>query len=429
MHAYDDCSHDATPEIRSVVEHQQAVAALFGNPRPVLRPLTDVHGAALAREIVAPISLPPFDNSAMDGFAVRSADLVDASPQHPVTFPVTDDIPAGRTDVPVLAAGTAHRIMTGAPVPSGADVVIPVEAAQSALGMSRPPAKSVESAVTISSALPAGRNIRRVGSDITAGAPVLAAGTVIGAAQIGILAALGFTEVPVYAQQRVAILSTGTELVRPGSPLLPGQIYESNGAMLTAACIEAGAQAQHMHFVPDDIGEFLRRLREISVDADLIITSGGVSAGAYEVVKEALTQVGGVEFVKVAMQPGKPQGCGRFRFADGQSIPIITVPGNPVSSMVSFEVFIREPLRAAMGLSIRRERLRARLDTAVTSPPGKRQFQRGVFVDRPDGPWITPIGPPASHHLSNLAHADVLVDIPADAVDLAAGDEIEVIRI
>lgn len=409
--------------------------------------LADALGAVTAADIVAPISLPGFDNSAMDGFAVRAADVAGAAAASPVTMPVAADIPAGRTDIPTLAPGTAIRIMTGAPVPPGADAVVPVEATDADFTVDAPIVEGT--AVTITAPSDVGKHIRRAGSDIDAGALVLPAGTVIGAAAIGVFAALGLTEIPVWRRLRVAVLSTGSELVEPGKPLQPGQIYESNGIMLTAAATEAGALARHEHFVPDDPAAFLARLDRIAADTDLIITSGGVSAGAFEVVKEALSTSprADIEFVKVAMQPGMPQGSGHYRRPDGVDVALITLPGNPVSSLVSFEVFIREPLRLAMGLTGGRRRFRARIDTDLTSPAGKRQYRRGVFVGPPAGvsgdvvsgdmvsgadadtSWITPIGPPASHHLSNLARAQALVDVPADVVALRVGDEVDVIEL
>ncbi|MGC4933355.1 gephyrin-like molybdotransferase Glp [Gordonia sp. DT30] len=417
--------------MRTVTEHQRVVAALFPAPEPVILPVPAALGRVTAVDIAAPISLPGFDNSAMDGFAVRAADVAAASTAHPVRLPVAADIPAGRVDPPPLAPHTAHRIMTGAPMPRGADAVVPVELTTSTFMTSTftDSGDVVGTEVTITAAVPPGKHLRPAGSDIVAGEPALPAGSELGAPQIGLLCSLGLSQVSVLRTMRVAVLSTGSELVAPGMPLRHGQIHESNGAMLTASAIEAGASATHVHFVPDDTTQFRHRLDEIAADADLIITSGGVSAGAFEVVKEALGMTGGVEFVKVAMQPGMPQGCGHYRAPNGRTVPIVTLPGNPVSSLVSFEVFIRDPLRAAMGLRRRRERLRARLHTDLTSPAGKRQFQRAIFLPDPHGPRVTTVGPPASHHLSNLARAEALVDIPAETVRLTAGDEVDVIRL
>ncbi|MET9201041.1 gephyrin-like molybdotransferase Glp [Gordonia sp. NPDC003585] len=405
--------------MRSVVEHQAVVAALFPAPEAVRLPTPDALGLVTMGDVHAPISLPGFDNSAMDGYAVRAAEIASATPEHPVALPVAHDIPAGRTDSLVLAPGTAHRIMTGAPLPEGADAVVPVELTDGST-----------STVSITAAVEVGKHIRAAGSDILHGERALPSGTVIGASQVGLLSALGIAEVTVARRLRVVVLSTGSELVAPGTELEHGQIYESNGAMLTAAVTEAGAIARHLHFVPDDVDDFLARLDTVADDADAIITSGGVSAGAFEVVKDALSRNPDVEFVKVAMQPGMPQGCGHIAAPGGRRVPIVTLPGNPVSALVSFEVFIRPPLRAAAEMSPHRPRVHARLGSAVRSTPGKRQFLRGVIrSDDGAAPIIDPIGPPASHHLRYLAAADALIDIPPEVTELAPDDDVEVLRL
>lgn len=416
--------------MRTVAEHQAVVSALFGSPVPVRLPVPDALGTATLTDVEAPLSLPGFDNSAMDGFAVLAADLATAGPDSPVTLPVAADIPAGRTDALTLTPGTAHRIMTGAPMPGGADAVVPVELTDAVIG----PVAAAET-VTFTASVESGKHVRRAGSDIGQGARALPAGTVVGAPQVGLLAALGIAEVTVARPLRVVVLSTGSELVEPGKPLQHGQIYESNGAMLTAAAIEAGARGRHVHFVPDNTDDFLARLDEVADEADLIITSGGVSAGAFEVVKESLSATGSVEFVKVAMQPGMPQGCGHHTASakpdgtPGPTVPIITLPGNPVSALVSFEVFIRPALRAAMGLPAVRPRVTARLGADIRSPQGKRQFLRGVLRTDEGGSGfvVDPIGPPASHHLRFLAEADALIDVPTEADGLAAGSPVDVL--
>ncbi|OBB99623.1 MULTISPECIES: molybdopterin molybdotransferase MoeA [unclassified Gordonia (in: high G+C Gram-positive bacteria)] len=413
--------------MRSVAEHQKIVSELFGPPETVRVAVADALGMATVDDAVAAFAMPAFDNSAMDGYAVRADDIAGASAAEPVRLPVVDDIPAGRTGLVTLAPGTTARIMTGAPLPDGADAVVPVELTDGDFSVDHVP----DSTVGFSSGVEAGKHIRREGSDIARGDVALPAGTVLRAAQIGLLSALGLADVAVARRLRVVVLSTGSELVEPGKSLQHGQIYESNGAMLTAALTEAGALARHVHFVPDDVADFLERLDEASADADLIITSGGVSAGAYEVVKEAL-DAGPVEFVKVAMQPGMPQGCGHHLNPAGRRVPIITLPGNPVSSLVSFEVFIRPPLRAAMGLSPDRPRVAATLGSDIRSPEGKRQFMRGVvdesLLPGVDGQLVVePIGPPGSHHLRYLAGANALIDIPAATTALPAGSVVDVV--
>jgi len=393
--------------MRSVEEHRRVVAALITGRPPVIQPLADTLGLVLADDIVAPLSLPGFDNSAMDGYAVVADDIAGATPDEPVLLPVAEDIPAGRTDPLTLKPGTAHRIMTGAPLPAGATAVIPVEATDAATDT-----------VSIRASAKPGQHIRRAGEDVTAGTTVLRAGQVVTPAALGLAAALGLGELTVQPRQRVLVMSTGSELVAPGTPLQPGQIYESNAVMLAAAIREAGAHVEASPMTGDDVDAFCEALDRYAGEADLIITTGGVSAGAYEVVKDALG--GEVDFVKVAMQPGMPQGAGSVN-----GTPIITLPGNPVSALVSFEVFIRGPLRAAMGLpNADRARRTAVLTEDLTSPRGKRQFRRGV-LNASDG-TVTSYGPPASHHLRWLASANCLLEIDEEVTELAAGSPVQV---
>jgi molybdopterin molybdotransferase len=393
--------------MRSVEEHQRVVAGLI-TPRPAVTvDIADALGLVLADNVVAPLSLPGFDNSAMDGYAVVAEDIAGASDANPVKLPVAEDIPAGRTDALVLSPGTAHRIMTGAPLPAGATAVIPVEATDGATDV-----------VTIRASARPGQHLRHAGEDVTEGTTVLLAGQVLTPAALGLAAALGLGELNVVPRQRVLVMSTGSELVASGTPLLPGQIYESNAVMLSAAVRDAGGEVTTVAMTSDDVDTFRATLLEHAAHADLIITTGGVSAGAYEVVKDSLGDE--VEFTKVSMQPGMPQGAGQV---EGTSI--ITLPGNPVSALVSFEVFIRAPLRAAMGLPHpERPRITAELTESLTSPGGKRQFRRGVLD--PHGRTVTSYGPPASHHLRWLASANCLLEIGEDVVELAAGSPVRI---
>lgn len=398
--------------MRSADQHRRVVGDLIRAQPPSPTGLAEALGLVLAEDVVAPLSLPVFDNSAMDGYAVRSEDVAGANPEQPVQLPVAEDIPAGRTDPLTLAPGTAHRIMTGAPLPTGANAVVPVEATDGGMPT-----------VTISAAPGPGRHIRRAGEDVAAGTPVLRAGQVITPATLGLVAALGLDRVTVHPRVRVLVISTGSELVAGGTALAPGQIYESNAVMLAAAVREAGAAVLDSATCGDDVGQFRALLDASAGKADLVITSGGVSAGAYEVVKDAFCGPGGsgVEFVKVAMQPGMPQGAGRT----DSGCPIVTLPGNPVSALVSFEVFVRPALRIAMGMpGPDRPRRTAVLTEALTSPGGKRQFRRGVY-DAGAG-TVTSYGPPASHHLRWLASANCLLDIAEDVTDLAAGQQVDV---
>ncbi|MFC4947490.1 gephyrin-like molybdotransferase Glp [Pseudonocardia sp. GCM10023141] len=398
---------------RTVEDHRAVVAALL--PRPVAEqvPLAGARGRVLAADLVAAVALPSFDNSAMDGYAVRAAEVAGASADAPLEFVVAADIPAGRTDVPPLEPGTVHRIMTGALMPAGADAIVQVELTDG--GAEK---------VRISGAPAPGTHVRRAGEDVVTGDIVLPAGVVLGAAQIGLAAAVGAAEVPVFRRPVVLVLSTGSELVAPGSPLLPGQIYESNGPMLAAAVEDAGGLAELLRFVPDDEEQFLATLRERVEHGgvDLILTSGGVSAGAYEVVKDAFTGRG-VEFVKVAMQPGGPQGAGRVAELGG--VAVVTLPGNPVSSQVSFEVFVRPALLRMQGHPHPdRPVVTATLGHALTSPLGRRQFRRGV-LDAVAG-TVGEIGTPASHRLGSMARSDCLFVVPEDVTELPVGTRMDV---
>jgi molybdopterin molybdotransferase len=393
---------------RSVDEHGRVVAALLA-ATPVIRlALVECAGLALAEPITAAVPLPPFDNSGMDGYAVRSVDVAGATADAPVQLPVTEDIPAGRTDSPSLQPHTAHRIMTGAPIPPGADAVVPVELTDGG-----------RHHVQIYAPRSPGDSVRRAGDDVTAGEEVLPAGAVLGPAQLGVAAAVGYAELPVHRPVRVLVLSTGSELVVPGTPLKHGQIYESNGTMLAAAVREAGGEAQLMHFVPDDVAALEAALAPRLTGIDLLVTSGGVSAGAYEVVKSAMTRHG-VNFGKVAMNPGAPQGVGRYR-----GVPVAAMPGNPVSASVSFEVFVRPALRSAMRLPVQRPRAIARLTETLESPADKRQFRRGAFD--PAAGTVAPVGGPGSHLLGSLARSNCLIDIPETTTHLEAGEQVAVL--
>jgi molybdopterin molybdotransferase len=278
--------------------------------------------------------------------------------------------------------------------------------------------------VTISAPARLGAHIRRIGEDVVGGSVALAAGTVLGHAQLGLAAAVGLAEVRVHRPLRVLVASTGTELIDAPAPLRHGQIYESNSVMLAAAIRGLGCEVEVVRSVADDVEEFRKVIEPRLASVDLLVTSGGVSAGAYEVVKDALTGQG-VEFAKVAMQPGGPQGCGRW-----QGVPVVTLPGNPVSVLVSFEAFLRPALLAAMGhADIRRRQVRARLTEAMTSPAGRRQYRRGVFtpLDREVTGVVGPRGGPGSHLLAAFTQANCLIVLPEDVSSVAEGDEVDVL--
>ncbi|MFE5571592.1 MULTISPECIES: molybdopterin molybdotransferase MoeA [Amycolatopsis] len=393
----------------SVDAHRETVTGLLGNAPVIRLPLASAAGLVLAEDVRAGVSLPPFDNSAMDGYAVRAEDVAEV----PVTLPVAEDIPAGRVDSTKLEPGTAHRIMTGAPMPPGADAVVMVEHTDGGV-----------TDVRILRTAVLGAHIRRRGEDVVEGTVALSAGTVLGPAQLGLAAAVGLAEVPVYRPLKVLVVSTGTELVDAPEPLRHGQIYESNSIMLASAIRALGCEAEVVRSVVDDVDEFRSVIEPRLAEVDLLVTSGGVSAGAYEVVKDALTGQG-VEFRKVAMQPGGPQGCGRWN-----GVPVVTLPGNPVSVLVSFEAFLRPALLAAMGhAGVDRQKVRARLTESMTSPAGRRQFRRG-FYTHSEGEVTGIVGPrggPGSHLLASFTQANCLIVLPEDVDSAEQGDEVDVL--
>ncbi|MCP9987695.1 molybdopterin molybdotransferase MoeA [Streptomyces sudanensis] len=424
----------------TVDEHLEDILAAVRPLDPIELPLPDAQGCVLVEDVTVPVALPPFDNSSMDGYAVRVADVAGASEEFPAVLTVVGDVAAGDDGPLEVGPGQAARIMTGAPLPPGAEAVVPVEwtdggtGGGAATGM-RPAGADPEGARgEVRVHRPAGdrAHVRARGSDAAAGDLALAAGTVLGPPQIGLLAAIGRGTVTVRPRPRVVVLSTGSELVQPGTELGPGRIYDSNGFALAAAARDAGAIAYRVGAVTDDADELRAAIEDQLVRADLLVTTGGVSVGAYDVVKEALSAAsdadepgGGVEFRTLAMQPGKPQGFGSV--GPGHT-PLLALPGNPVSSYVSFELFARPAIRALMGLpDLHRPRARAVLSAAgpLPSPAGKRQFLRGTYDPRTG--TVAPVGGAGSHLVAALARADALIVVPEDATRVEPGTEVEVV--
>lgn len=400
--------------MRSVDEHRRIALEAVSPLEPITLPLLDAAGCVLAEDVTAAWPLPSFDNSSMDGYAVLAADVATASADSPVELAVVDDVPAGYRATERVSPGRAIRIMTGAPLPDGADAVVPVEATDA--GTQR---------VRISSPVDAGSYIRRAGEDVVAGTPVLEVGTVLTARSIALATAVGRAEVRVHPRPRVVVISTGNELVDPGVPLRHGLIADSNSVMLVTAAREAGATAYRAGPVPDDEDRLMATLDDQLVRADLVITSGGVSMGAYDTVKAVLSRIGTVEFVKVAMQPGMPQG---FGVLGDDAVPIATLPGNPVSAYVSFEIFVRPLIRRMMGFrDVHRPVVSAVCTAPFDSPAGKTQFAR-VQLRVEDGRYVAhPEGAQGSHILGGLARADALAVVPPEVTRIEAGDLITVI--
>jgi molybdopterin molybdotransferase len=383
-----------------------AIAPMAAYPQPLMEAL----GLACAEDVHALVSLPGFDNSAMDGYAVRFEDVSMANAGEPVVLPVVGEIGAGQARVLALAPGTAAKIMTGAPLPVGADTIVPYEVTDR--GVAR---------VSITEAPQRqGQHVRYAGEDVGQGDLVVGEGTVLGPRHLALLASVGRASVVTRPRPRVVVISTGAELRDPGQQVGHDSIYDGNSYLLAAAARQAGAIAFRVGIVPDDPRAFLSALNDQLVRADLVVTSGGVSQGDYDVVKEALAPLG-IWFGPVAMQPGKPQG---FGLVGEDRVPIFCLPGNPVSAFVSFETFVLPALRRLMGKEpYARPSLRAPLTTAMRSPAGRRQFMRGEYA----GGAVTPVGSPASHMMGGLANSNCLLVVPEDVTALAAGDEVDVL--
>ena len=397
---------------RTVDEHLEVVLGRVTALPAFDQPLMEALGLVLCEDVVSAVSLPGFDNSAMDGYAVQAADLAGASQDNPITLPVVGEFRAGRSEPIVVTPGTCVRIMTGAEMPRGADSVVPVEWTDGG---------TVN--VRIAQQPAVGASVRRAGEDVHAGDQVLDRDTVLGPRQIAVLAAVGRARVKARPRPRVVVVSTGAELREPGSRLGEGQIYDSNSYTLAAAARDAGAVVYRVGIVDDDPKKIMDTLSDQLVRADLVITTGGVSMGAYDIVKEILSKTGTVDFPQVAMQPGKPQG---FGVLGEDEVPIFTLPGNPVSAYVSFEVFVRPALRKLMGaMPYQRQAVQGVVLDGFSSPAGRRQFVRAAATSGDEGWMASTVGGHGSHLLGGLSRANALIIVPEDVTAVRAGDQAE----
>lgn len=384
---------------------------------PVTLSRAEAAGLILAKDVVATEQVPPFANTAVDGYAVQSADVAQA----PVVLEVVGELAAGGVPSVAVAQGTAIRIMTGAPIPDGCDAVVMVEDTE----------RVGESQVRISRSVDPGAAVRLAGSDVVVGATVLTAGMRVTPMVEGVLASVNAQHVVVYPRVRVGVLSTGDELVDDGSPLLPGQIRESNRTMLLRIVNEAGAEAIDLGIIRDDEDVLEQALRDAVGDGncDALVTSGGVSMGDYDVVKAVLSRIADMSWVQIAMKPAKPFAFGTLKNSAGVDVPIFGLPGNPVSSLVSFELLARPALRTMMGYGSHaaRPRVAAILDEEV-----RRQADGKVHFDRVHATWgddgrvhVVRTGPQGSHQLASTAVANALMAVP-DGNGVAAGDTVTV---
>jgi molybdopterin molybdotransferase len=403
--------HGDGGDLTPIEAYLDVIAGTIRPLAPSLLALTDAEGGVLAEDVTAAVSLPPFDNSGMDGYAVLASDVAGASSSSPVTLPVAAEIAAGDIGAYRLVPGTAMKIMTGAQLPTDADAVVPVEWTDGG-----------DARVSVSRPVAAGNAVRYAGGDAREGEVLLPAGVRMRPMHIAVAASAGRREVLVRPRPRVVVLSTGDELTEPGTPLVPGQIWDSNSFMLAALAREAGAVAFRRSMVPDDVAGVLPAISEQLIRADLVITTGGVSmGGSHDVVKAALAELGTVAFRKVAMQPGMPQG---FGVIGADSVPIFTLPGNPVSAYVSFQLFVRPALGFLQGLDdMRLPVVQATLTSSVRSPSGRRSYLRGVLSPGK----VEPLSGQGSHQIAALGRANALIIVPEWQKELPAGDTVDVV--
>ncbi|HEY31968.1 MAG TPA: molybdopterin molybdotransferase MoeA [Dehalococcoidia bacterium] len=394
--------------------------------------ILDSLGQVLADDIYSDVDVPPLDNSAMDGYAVQSSDTLGAGPHSPRLLHVIDTVAAGSISESEVTAGIAVRIMTGAPVPKGADTVIRFEDTDE---VSRREISGGQTITEIGILCEAevGLNIRRAGEDISRGSRILAAGTVIRPAEVGVLASLGRSQVTVISRPVVAILSTGDELVEVGQPLPAGKIYNSNSYSVAALVRRYGAVPRMLGIALDSEDSLVTALRR-GLDADMLITSGGVSVGDYDVVKDVLAKEGEIGFWTVRMKPGKPLAFGTIRGSDRRGvprrIPHLGLPGNPVSSMVTFEVFARPAVFKMMGKKDwTKPTVEAVLEDGIVNTGGRRVFTRAV-VEKREGRYFARLtGPQGSGVLTSMSQANGLAIVPEDWAEARPGDIVKVMML
>ena len=396
-------------------EAQESVLAGCAPLTPQQVAYTEMTGRVLDQDVVAVEDVPPFQNTAVDGFAVRAAD----TEQVPAELVVVDTLAAGAEPKIAVNAGEAIRIMTGAPMPDGADAVVMVEDTE----------RVGETHVRISRSAKIRDGVRDAGSDVRAGETVFVRGTVLNAAGIGVLASVNARTVHAFPRARVALLSTGDELVVDGSPLRIGQIRESNLTMLDSMIAATGCDVINLGVIRDDEAELERVLREVIERSDAIVTSGGVSMGDFDVVKAVLSKIATMKWMQMAIKPAKPFAFGQLKSSDGRTIPIFGLPGNPVSSLISYELLARPALRKMMGHTenLMRPAIRAVLDSPLKrKQDGKIHFMRvfGEFAE--DGRLhVRDSGPQGSHQLASTAMANGLAYVP-DGNGLQAGEDVSV---
>ena len=434
MTAHSHHQHDHAPshghshvdeDMLSVEEAYQRIMSCFSPLETEEKALQDCLGQVLAANITSPLDLPPLTNSAMDGYAVRQEDIREASGQSPRQLRVIGLVAAGQVSSQTVTSGTAIRIMTGAPIPAGADTVVPFEETDEV--RQRDSGQTLEQ-INIEAGLPPGSNVRPSGEDVLKGQLVLEAGTVIRPSVVGVLASLGLLQARVIRRPVVSILATGDELVGVGEALGPGQIFDSNSAGVAASVVAAGGLPRVLGIARDTLDSLHQKLEEVT-GSDLLITSAGVSKGDYDIVKDVLNERGDINFWSVRMRPAKPLAFGHLR-GDGSPIPMLGLPGNPVSAMVAFEMFARPAIRTMLGMSnLARPMVTGILTGPIFNGDGRRVYAR-VEVEKRDGIYYAaPTGPQGSNILTSMSRANGLAICPDDEASRQAGDPVDIIML
>ncbi len=416
-------AHPPTEGLLSVEEALERVLALVSRLPAAEVGLLEADGLTLAEDVTSPFDIPGMDNSAMDGYAVRSADVVAASTDAPVTLAVVGQVQAGALPTVPVEQGQAVRIMTGAPMPTGADAIVPWEFTDEP---ARRAAGGPITQIAITHPVPEGEHLRPAGEDLARGERVLTASTVLTPPALGLLASVGLASVRVVRRPRVAVLATGDEVLAPGAPYAPGHLYDANSIGIAAALRRWGAEPVLLGIARDDRDDLRAKVRE-GLAADMLITSAGVSAGAFDYVKEVLEELGSMAFWAVKMRPARPIAGGLLTAPDGRRVPHLGLPGNPVSALVALVEFARPAiavLRGAPPEPLRR--VRAVLADALLNPDGRRVYAR-VIVERRDGRVHARLtGAQGSNLLTSMASAQGLAICPEDEPERPAGAETDV---
>ena len=407
----------------SVEEARTRILGHFDILDPEFKPILDAQGQVLAQDVVGPFDLPPLDNSAMDGYAIVSGDVAEASPYNPVTLRVVGFLAAGQVPTKNVVPGTAIRIMTGAPIPDGADAVVPFENTDE---MDRKSSGRELSEIDVRIEVPVSANIRSAGDDVKKDDRVIPKGNTLGAAEIGVLASLGYEHVNVFRRPIVAIIATGNELLGIGGEPEVGKIYDSNSYSLAASVRNAGGVPRLVGIALDDVDDLSNKL-EAGLSSDILLTSAGVSKGDYDIVKDVIADRGQIDLWSVRMRPAKPLAFGMLDLNKNNPVPHLGLPGNPVSALVGFEQFGRPAIRKMMGhKKLDRPTIWATLEEPIYNYDNRKVFARVVVKKRKGRYFVNLTGNQNSNILTSMTRANGLAICPEDLPVKEPGQLVEV---